>query len=607
MTGPALYPLLGILAGAVLGGGVFLLIVAIRGAPARPPGARARKLEHALRDVAGVRGAVALVLGALTLLATRWIVAGVGVALLALGWRSLGGAAGERRAIARLEGLASWTESLRDTIAGAVGLEQAIPSSQRAAAPSLQEPLARLVDRLHTRMPMPDALRRFADDLDDPGADLIIAALIINSRLRGPGLRDLLGGLSTSVREELDMRRKINADRRSTRRSVQIVVLVAVSVALLLGVFNHSYVSIYDQPLGQFVLWWWPASTRRASSGCASSPASTHRNGCWPSRSSPAPASPRRRPSPPGGETAHDRRDHRRRGRRRRDLPADRRAAATPGQPRAAAGRLRRAPGDRHPGAAVLQREGERARPAAGHRAGRVLPRARLGVPRPAQRSGPGREVLRELPRHQRAAGRVRPADRAHCAGPADVVGIHVSFVLPIWGGLVLAIVFSVFPYLEVKQKAAQRRKDFRHAVGAFLDLVGMNLAGGRGVPEALMAASEIGGGWSMWRLRDALANARITGQTPWQALGALGEEIRLDELRDLAAALSLVAEDGAKVRESLTARAVSLRRRELADLEGQAGERSQSMLVAQMFLVAGFLVFLVFPVVGVLLGAGGH
>ena len=187
------------------------------------------------------------------------------------------------------------------------------------------------------------------------------------------------------------------------------------------------------------------------------------------------------------------------------------------------------------------------------------------------------------------------------------VIGLHVSFVIPIWFGLILAVIFAVFPYIEVKQKAAQRRKDFRHAVGAFLDLVGMNLAGGRGVPEALMAASEIGGGWSMWRIRDALANARITGQTPWQALGALGEEIRVDELRDLAAALSLVAEDGAKVRESLTARAVSLRRRELADLEGQAGERSQSMLVAQMFLVAGFLVFLVFPVVGVLLGVQGH
>ena len=29
--------------------------------------------------------------------------------------------------MARLEALATWTESLRDTIAGAVGLEQAIP------------------------------------------------------------------------------------------------------------------------------------------------------------------------------------------------------------------------------------------------------------------------------------------------------------------------------------------------------------------------------------------------------------------------------------------------------------------------------------------------
>ena len=87
------------------------------------------------------------------------------------------------------------------------------------AAPSLQEPLSQLVNRLHPRVPMADALRRFADDLDDSGADLIIAALIINARLRGPGLRDLLGALSASVREELDMRRKVNAERRSTRRS----------------------------------------------------------------------------------------------------------------------------------------------------------------------------------------------------------------------------------------------------------------------------------------------------------------------------------------------------------------------------------------------------
>jgi Flp pilus assembly protein TadB len=184
------------------------------------------------------------------------------------------------------------------------------------------------------------------------------------------------------------------------------------------------------------------------------------------------------------------------------------------------------------------------------------------------------------------------------------VAGLHVPFVIPVWLALALAAVFFFLPDLELRQKAETYRKDFRHAVGAFLDLVAMNLAGGRGVPEALMAASEIGGGWALWRIRDALANARITGQTPWQALGSLGEEVRVDELRDLSAALSLVSEDGAKVRESLTARAASLRRREIAELEGQAGERSQSMLVAQMVMCAGFMVFLIFPAVIALLGS---
>ncbi len=247
-------PLLAALIGAAVGGALFLLVAALRGLPRKPPGTRSQRLDHHVRELIGPRGAVALIAGILVLIATGWVVAGIATALLVLSWRTLGGAASERKAMARLEGLAIWTESLRDTIAGAVGLEQAIPASLRVAAPSLLEPLERLVGRLHTRVPMPDALRMFADDLNDSGADLIIAALIINSRLRGPGLRDLLGALSASVREELDMRRKVNAERRSTRRSAQIVVGVSVALALGLGIFNHSYVQVYDSPAGQLVL-----------------------------------------------------------------------------------------------------------------------------------------------------------------------------------------------------------------------------------------------------------------------------------------------------------------------------------------------------------------
>jgi Flp pilus assembly protein TadB len=178
------------------------------------------------------------------------------------------------------------------------------------------------------------------------------------------------------------------------------------------------------------------------------------------------------------------------------------------------------------------------------------------------------------------------------------VLGMGTSLTVPLWLGVLFAAVFFFFPDLQLRQEAAQRRRDFRHVVGAFLDLVAMNLAGGRGVPEALMTAAQVGEGWAIHRIRDALANARITGQTPWQALGRLGDEIDVAELRDLSAALGLVADDGAKVRQSLSARAASMRSRQLSEIEGKAGERSQSMLVAQLLLCTGFLVFLAFPAV---------
>ena len=59
--------------------------------------------------------------------------------------------------------------------------------------------------------------------------------------------------------------------------------------------------------------------------------------------------------------------------------------------------------------------------------------------------------------------------------------------------------------------------------------LVAMNLAGGRGLPEALLTASTISDNWALLRIRQALANARLFGTTPWAALGELGREIGVE------------------------------------------------------------------------------
>ena len=165
---------------------------------------------------------------------------------------------------------------------------------------------------------------------------------------------------------------------------------------------------------------------------------------------------------------------------------------------------------------------------------------------------------------------------------------------LPLLACLVLGAAMAALPTARLRSRAAQARRDFRHVVGSFLDLVSMSLSAGRGVPEALDAASALSDDPAMARIRDALAAARLRGETPWAAMGRLGETLRIDELRDLSAALALVAEDGAKIRESLSARATSMRRRELADAEGRAGENSESMLVAQLVIAIGFIVFLI-------------
>ncbi|WP_035812606.1 type II secretion system F family protein [Jiangella gansuensis] len=241
------------LIGAAIGAAVLLLIIAIRGSEPKPP--RPNASRRSLVEKLGRQTVFGIGAGIATLALTRWPVAAVGGGLLVAFWPALfGGAREERTAIARLEGLAAWTESLRDTIAGAVGLEQAIPATVYAASPAIQPQLRLLADRLRIRMPMPEALQRFADDLDDASADLVVSALILNARLRGPGLRQVLGSLADSARAELDMRQRVMAGRASTRRSVQIVVGVSLFFMIGLSLLNRDFVAPYSTPVGQIVL-----------------------------------------------------------------------------------------------------------------------------------------------------------------------------------------------------------------------------------------------------------------------------------------------------------------------------------------------------------------
>lgn len=182
-------------------------------------------------------------------------------------------------------------------------------------------------------------------------------------------------------------------------------------------------------------------------------------------------------------------------------------------------------------------------------------------------------------------------------------VGVTPPLSLPAIGGLTLGALFFWVPDLSVVQAAERRRHELRRALSCYLDLVAMSLAGGRGIPEALPTCARIGQGWAFELLQDTIDHARRVGDTPWAALADLGKRTGMQELQDLGGALLLVADDGAKVRASLTARASTQRRRQLAEAEGAASKADQSIQMAQVVLAAGFFLFLGYPAVVAVMG----
>lgn len=176
--------------------------------------------------------------------------------------------------------------------------------------------------------------------------------------------------------------------------------------------------------------------------------------------------------------------------------------------------------------------------------------------------------------------------------------GAHLPLVVPLWASLIFMVAGFVLPDLGIRADASRRRRDFRHALSSFLDLVVVALAGGGGVETALADAAGVGSGWAFAYLRRALDQARLARQTPWAALGQLGQELGVSELSELAASVALAGTEGAKVRASLAAKATSLRTHELAEAETADQAATERMSLPVVLLFAGFLVFLGYPAV---------
>jgi Flp pilus assembly protein TadB len=243
------------LLGAGAAAGLVLLVVGVVGlrpGPARPPrwrpgGERFGRSQVRLATAAGA----ALLMG----LVTRWPVG----ALLVGGfvWFAPTLFRGRHAAgvvIAKLEAIAAWTEMLRDTMAAAAGLEHAIVSTARVAPEPIRREVVALATRLDGREPLGQALRTFADQLDDPSADLVIVSLVLAAEQRARHLVELLGALATATREEVTMRLRVETARARVRTSARLITLITCVLASGLMLFDRGYLAPFGTLLGQFAL-----------------------------------------------------------------------------------------------------------------------------------------------------------------------------------------------------------------------------------------------------------------------------------------------------------------------------------------------------------------
>lgn len=252
--------LLAALSGALVVGGVLLGIYALIPRPARQPRpkrpARIGRLARWWRGLPAWQrwsSLAALAVGVVIMIATGWVVAVPVLPAAVLGLPALLMFSSADRQIARMDAIAEWTRNLAGVLTAGQGIEAAIQASLRSAPDAIRPEVARLVGRMRSRWSTEQALRAYADDLDDATGDLVCAALILGAAKRGDGLARVLTGLAESVSADVRGRRQIEADRAKPRASARMVTLLSIGAMVFFGLGGRFFAP-YGTPIGQVIL-----------------------------------------------------------------------------------------------------------------------------------------------------------------------------------------------------------------------------------------------------------------------------------------------------------------------------------------------------------------
>jgi len=174
--------------------------------------------------------------------------------------------------------------------------------------------------------------------------------------------------------------------------------------------------------------------------------------------------------------------------------------------------------------------------------------------------------------------------------------GLQLPIPVPVGATLAIAAGLWFLPDLDVRHRAGEARAEFGRALGAYIELVAMERQSGSGARQALEIAATVGDSWVFTRISQELARSGWAGQTPWQALDGLGEQLGLPALGDLSDIMRLGGEEGAQVVTTLRARAGAIRTQMRTDAVAHTNNTAERLTLPGMVMAALFTVILVAP-----------
>jgi Flp pilus assembly protein TadB len=243
--------LVAVIAGCAAFGALLMLSAWSPGRPRSPGQSRV-----AFRDVTRPM-LMAVVVGGLVFAATGWAVAGIGggiAGVAALRAWDRRGTRGHRFEQARIEALAGWCEQLRALLSADHGIVGTIDATVRTCPDAIRPEVTALSVRL-SRLSAPEAVGRFADEMDDPSADLV-ASVILLAMSRSSRTAEMLTELAAPIRERASMRLRVEAERAGARGEARFV--IAFTAIVIIGVLtfgrDSEFLDAYDDASGQAML-----------------------------------------------------------------------------------------------------------------------------------------------------------------------------------------------------------------------------------------------------------------------------------------------------------------------------------------------------------------